>query len=119
MTLSNHLTETPEPIGSWADNPCWYVSVQDAGRTSLVLGPFRTEAACREWAYYTESTEPGGSPKHSKLIQLAEGRDCRSWFYAWGMTKMANGYRSGVLNSAAEALGFDAQRDMQAAVANG
>lgn len=76
--------------GNWTDNPCWYVSVQDAGRTALVLGPFTTEAECREYAY--NDAESGGTHKHNAVLKAAEEMDPKSWFYAWGMVKVANGY---------------------------
>lgn len=91
--------------GNWTDNPCWYCSVRDAGRTALVLGPFATEGMCRQWAYYADSdTHPdtthasGGSVKHGRLLNAAQDRDPKSWFYSWGMVKLENGYREGVLN---------------------
>ena len=83
-------------IGNWTDRPVWYVSVRDAGRTALVLGPFRSETICREWAY--RNLEDGGSCNHNHLLTLAEQRDPKSWFYSWGMVKMQNGHRDGALN---------------------
>ncbi len=110
-------------IGSWADDPCWYCSVQDAGRTALILGPFRTEAACRQWAY-RDATD-GGSDKHNLLVKLACDRDAKAWFYSWGMVKYANGYRDGVMNNEvfkawsermdAESKQTDPLREMQSA----
>lgn len=82
--------------GNWVDSPCWYVSVQDAGRTQVVLGPFPTEASCREWAY--RDAEDGGTAKASRLREIASKRDPKSWFYAWGMVKTEHGYSSGCLN---------------------
>ncbi len=82
--------------GNWVDSPCWYVSVQDAGRTQIVLGPFPTEASCREWAY--RDAEDGGTAKASRLREIASKRDPKSWFYAWGMVKTEHGYSSGCLN---------------------
>ena len=97
-----------EKLGNWTDNPCWYVSVQDAGRTALVFGPFRSAKACREYAYSDSNgapdSEPGGSTaKHYALLLEAKKHDPRAWFYAWGMVKMDNGYRTGVLNKYADA----------------
>ena len=83
--------------GNWTDNPCWYVSVQDAGRTALVLGPFRAESECRQYAY-REMEEGGNSAKRHQVDKAAEC-DPRSWFYSWGMVKMQNGRRDGCLNS--------------------
>lgn len=80
-----------------SDAPCWYASVQDNGRTALVLGPFETEAQCRQWAYY--DTADGGNPaKHNRLTRVAEC-DPRSHWYSWGMVKLENGYKTGCLNS--------------------
>jgi hypothetical protein len=90
-------------IGNWTDEPCWYVSVQDAGRTQTVLGPFRTESACREWAYCDSQgatdSEPGGNThNHMRLVRIAEKLDAKSWFYSWGMVKLQTGHREGILN---------------------
>lgn len=99
--------------GNWTDNPCWYASVQDAGRTALVLGPFQEEATCREWAY--RSPEDGGSHKHSQLVEIANRLDPRSWFYAWGMVKMENGHRDGILNSHVRADGLWTGKELEVA----
>lgn len=83
-------------LGNWTDSPCWYVSVQDAGKTGLVLGPFQTEQACREYAYCEK--DGGNHAKHYWLVEQADSfTGGRAWFYSWGMVKMVNGYRSGVL----------------------
>ncbi len=100
-----------EPRGNWTDQPCWYASVQDGGRTALVLGPFPTEASCRQWAY-REPEDGGDYAKHYALTKAAEC-DPKSWFYAWGMVKAANGYKDGCLNKALP----EAERDaVQAAI---
>lgn len=83
--------------GNWTDNPCWYASVVDAGKTALVLGPFATEAECRLWAY-RDQADGGDATKHAKLRAAGESKDPWSAFYSWGMVKMPNGYRDGVLN---------------------
>ena len=59
--------------GNWTDNPCWYVSVQDAGRTALVPGPFRAESECRQYAY--QKSEEGGNP--AKRTSPPGQRGCR------------------------------------------
>lgn len=92
--------------GNYTDRECWYASVQDAGKTALVLGPFATEHACRRWAY--RDPTDGGSSFHNRLLEVACQRDVKAWFYSWGMVKMANGYREGVLNAALP----EAHRDM-------
>ena len=90
-----------EKLGSWIDEPCFYCSVQDAGRTGLILGPFRTEKECREYAY-RESEDGGNIHKNYLLHQAAEKADSKSVFYAFGMVKMKNGYTWGVLNNLIE-----------------
>jgi hypothetical protein len=97
--------------GNWTDSPCWYVSVRDAGRMALVLGPFTSEAECRQYAYSDSKgapdTEPGGNTAlHYRLVKIAEEHDSRSWFYSWGMVKMENGHRDGVLNKYVRADGL-------------
>lgn len=84
-------------LGTWADNPCWYVTVMDGPKFALLLGPFRTESACREYAYL-ESADGGDHHKHLKVINQANELDPKSAFYSFGMSKMPNGYRTGVLN---------------------
>lgn len=82
--------------GNWTDDPCFYVSCQDAGRAALLAGPFRTEEECRQYAY---TSEDGGLPeKHKALLDAACRRDPKAWFYAYGMVLMKDGYREGVLN---------------------
>jgi hypothetical protein len=75
----------------------------DASRHAVVLGPFRTEAGCRQWAY--REPQDGGDPaKCARLRKVAEQRDPRSWFYAWGMVRCETGHREGCLNSTMEKL---------------
>jgi len=69
-------------------NPAWYVSVQDAGRTALVMGPFDTEAGCRLWAY--RDPADGGSHLHSVLVDAVCKVEPKAWFYAWGMVKITD-----------------------------
>lgn len=101
----------------WKDEPCSYVSAQDAGRTALVLGPFRDEATCRKWAYRTD--EDGGDRHKRHLLDKAlEKLDPWSHFYAIGMVKMVNGLREGKLNRALRPdglwTGFDLECGFQA-----
>lgn len=88
------------------NNQAWYASVQDAGRRALVLGPFATEAGCRKWAY-RDQADGGDRAKHAALLRAAEV-DPRAWFYSWGMVKMRDGSRAGVLNSRVEGWREDA-----------
>lgn len=83
----------------------------DGKRRALVLGPFASEAACREWAY--NDAESGGTPKHNRLVNLACEKDPKAWFYSWGMVKTENGYRDGVLNR------FMAEADLRELGPNG
>lgn len=85
-------------MSNWKDSPCFYVSVQDAGRTALVLGPFRNEADCRHWAYRA-TEDVGDRLKRNALCKALDKVDSRSHFYAIGMVKMANGNREGKLNA--------------------
>jgi len=83
--------------GNWTDNPCFYVSVVDGPKFAIVLGPFQEESECRQWAY--NRPEQGGDPqKHDKMYSEATRHDPKSVFYSWGMVKMQNGHREGVLN---------------------
>ena len=84
-------------IGNWTDEPCWYASIQDNGRTALLLGPFRTEDECRKYAYSSE--EHGGNTKlHSEMLNYATEVDQKAWWYSYGMVKMKTGHRNGCLN---------------------
>lgn len=84
--------------GNWADGPCFYASVTDAGKLALILGPFKTEKECRQWAYYDE--EDGGDiHKANDLRDACHKTDPKSVFYAYGMVKMPNGYREGIFNA--------------------
>ena len=83
--------------GNWTDEPCWYASVQDGGRTALVLGPFRSEPVCRQYAY--REPADGGDFGKCNIVRKAAECDPKAWFYHWGMVKLANGYREGCLNS--------------------
>lgn len=69
----------------------WYVSVQDAGRTALVLGPFIEEAACRRWAY-SEREEGGDAACHYELSNKLGRLYPWSHFYAMGMVRMRDTY---------------------------
>ena len=87
--------------GNYTDNPCWYATVKDGERVALLFGPFSNEVACRKWAYV--SKEDGGDlVKHREIVHAAEAIDNRAWFYSFGMIKMENGYRDGVLNKRIE-----------------
>lgn len=85
-------------LGPWQDDPCFYVSILDGTRHALLLGPFRAESVCREYAYLDE--ESGGNrEKHLAMIRRAEELDAKSCFYAFGMVKVSDGHRCGVMNS--------------------
>lgn len=84
--------------GNWTDGACYYVSVIDGDRFGLLLGPFRSEAECRRFAYC--HAEDGGELTNNNLLRSKMYEvDNRSWFYSVGMVKMKNGHREGVLNS--------------------
>lgn len=90
------MTAAAHKIGSWADDECWYCSIVDGPKFALLLGPFRTEAACREYAHLPE--DGGNLTKHLAMVHKAGELDPKSAFYGFGMVKMQNGYRAGVLN---------------------
>lgn len=85
--------------GNWTDDPCWYCSVIDGDRSALLLGPFNSERACRQWAYV--NAEDGGDPhKHGAMMStISRKYGAFTHFYSYGMVKMANGYREGVMNN--------------------
>jgi hypothetical protein len=84
-------------IGNWTDEPCFYVSVVDGAKYAFILGPFRTEAECREYAYL-ETVDGGDRGKHLAMIHKANELDPKAAFYGFGMCKAPNGHRSGVMN---------------------
>ena len=84
-------------IGNWTDEPCFYVSIVDGTKHALLLGPFRTEAACREYAYIEEN-DGGNRAKHLALIHRANELDPKAAFYGFGMAKVETGHRTGVMN---------------------
>jgi hypothetical protein len=86
------------PIGNWMDEPCFYVSVVDGTKFAFILGPFRTEQECREYAYLEEA-DGGNRAKHLAMINKAHELDPKSAFYAFGMSKAPHGHRQGVMNS--------------------
>ncbi len=95
--------------GNWTDQPCWYATITDTGKVGFLLGPFPTEASCRQWAY--RDLEDGGDhAKHFDLVRKAHDRDPWSAFYAWGMVKLANGYKDGCLNKVLPEAELDAVR---------
>lgn len=86
-----------EESGTWIDKPCFYVSVIDGPKFGLLLGPFREESECRKWAYL--DTQSGGDrDKYCRLVNQAGECDPWAGFYSYGMVKMTNGHREGVLN---------------------
>jgi len=84
-------------IGNWTDEPCFYMSIRDGEKWAFILGPFRTEQECREYAYIEES-DGGNRAKHLAVIHKASELDPKSAFYGFGMVKAQNGHRTGVLN---------------------
>ena len=72
------------PIGSWVDNPCYYVSIIDGERWALILGPFRTHQEALDMV--------------DKARDVGCEIDRKSHFYGWGTCKVADGRAVGVLN---------------------
>jgi len=70
--------------GNWTDGECFYVDAVDGARVALLAGPFRTLAEAEQ---------------HTKRARvLAVDYDAKAWFYAFGCSKWANGYREGKFN---------------------
>lgn len=65
----------------------FFVSLRDAGRTALLLGPFSNEADCRRYAY--SDPEEGGSDKHNEMRDAIYEIDRSAHFMCWGMVKIA------------------------------
>ena len=65
----------------------YFVSIQDAGRSAFILGPFFNEDECREYAY-SEIEEKGDLQKHHEMKTDAYKIDPKSHFYSWGMAKI-------------------------------
>lgn len=82
--------------GNWTDKPCWYASVEDGGKRALLLGPFTTEKECREFSY--KFAEDGGNLSKCNQLRKCCEVDSKSWFYSYGMVKLANGYQIGMFN---------------------
>lgn len=81
---------TPTPLGTWADAPCFYVSIADAGKFAPVAGPFRSH--------------PAAVAALPVARRIGADTDPRSVFYAWGTVKMKNGYREGKLTEQMAAI---------------
>lgn len=72
-------------VGSWADNPCYYVDAIDGKRMALLAGPFRT----------LEEAE-----KHKDSARkLAFDLDPKAPWYLYGCCRRQDGYKTGILNS--------------------
>jgi len=93
-------TQTRDELGSLADRdtaPAFYVSMQDADRYALLLGPFADEHVCRQYAY--SEPEDGGNPALSRAVrQLAYEIDPKSHFYGFGMARTETARRAGILH---------------------
>ena len=74
-------------LGNWTDDPCYYVTCRDAGRTGYLLGPYQTPedalADVVKAKYHAEKADPWAA------------------FYSFGTAKVASGRRAGVLNAVA------------------
>ena len=84
--------------GNWTDSPCWYVTCLNGNAVGYLLGPFRTEAACRLWAY-KDVHDGGDFTKACAVRDVAEKWDAFAVFYSFGMVKCSGGHRTGVLNN--------------------
>ena len=71
--------------GNWTDGECYYVDVVDGPKVNLLAGPFRTHEEA------LKMVDP------ARDLALNYG-DPKAWFYAYGTSKWANGYREGIFN---------------------
>jgi len=79
-------------------SPAFYMTMQDAGKTAFLLGPFANESDCRKYAY--DSPEEGGNfTLHHAIQEIVYELDSESHFYSWGMAKTETAKRTGVLHS--------------------
>ena len=77
----------------------WYVNVRDGGRNVQVLGPLKSEAIARRWAY-RDKAQGGNAIKHSLLRKATERVDPKAAFYEFGLAKVtAPDLRVGLLNT--------------------
>jgi hypothetical protein len=74
-----------QTLGNWSDSPCFYVSIQDAGRHAVVAGPFIEHAAAL-----------AALPTAREIGYKA---DPWSHFYSWGTCKLETGHKTGSLNT--------------------
>ena len=71
-------------LGNWTDEPCYYVDAVDGDQCALLAGPFRTHDAALECV--------------DAAKRLAQVRDVKSVFYAFGTCKTPDGHYTGILN---------------------
>ena len=90
-------TDTIAAAGHWTDSPCYYVSARDAGRYSLLAGPYRTHDEALGMV--------------DRCRDVACELDPWAWFYAFGTCRVATGRKDGVLN---EKIGLIVDRPMEA-----
>jgi len=76
-------------FGNWTDEECYYVSVIDGNNTALLLGPFKNKEMCEKYAY---------GEYRKEVVKVSCEIDSKAQFYAYGMLKMPNGHREGMLN---------------------
>lgn len=72
-----------------------YVTARDAGRTALLLGPFRTREEAERWV--------------DKVRMTASEVDVRAWFYTYGTSRVRylSDARPGLLNTRLRFHGCD------------
>lgn len=77
----------------------WYVNVRDVGRNVQILGPLKSEAKARQWAY-RDAAKGGNAIKHRILRRVTERIDYKAVFYEFGLVKVtAPDLRVGLLNT--------------------
>jgi len=63
----------------------YFVTCRDAGKTSLLLGPFTDEKRCK---IFSEFQEDNPDSRLSEVIRACYDLDHKSHFYAYGMIKI-------------------------------
>ena len=100
-TVIGYSREDTQLVINLADketSPAYYMTMQDAGRTAFLLGPFAAESDCRRYAY--DSREDGGdSTLHHAIQQIVYEVDPKTHFASWGMAKTETAIRTGILHS--------------------
>ena len=85
------------PLKNPDESDGYYVSVIDGSRTAFVMGPFKTEAQCRLFAY--DEDEGGNHLLSNAVRQIAYEIDKKTAFACFGMAKSETAKRTGIFHS--------------------